>query len=398
VTDPDLVQQHPFFPFLTFTKRQRRFKSKGDLQGPKPSFKRRALAIPSHADGYVFAWYAFQLSQRYEKLIRAMGLHESVLAYRSGIGTNIAMAGAAFDEIETRPASLAVALDLADFFPSIDHAVLKANWAEVIGTIGLPADHFAVFRAMTRWAEVDRNACLARLGIDPKVRPLPRPLCSGEQFREIVRRAPPGGQNLLNVNRKPHGIPQGAQISAVLSNVSMLRFDSEMRAAAVGMGGSYRRYSDDILFIVNPEFSRPEVVAVVEAGLDALGTAMKLNHDKTESAQFARDASGTLRCDNASGIQYLGFTFDGERRVIRSQTMSKYARRLVYAARAATRAAQLAGTPVYRRGIYRRFSHLGKSNFISGYAAKARNVMKDDAIRRQVQRHMRHIAHQLDRK
>jgi hypothetical protein len=64
------------------------------------------------------------------------------------------------------------------------------------------------------------SACL---GINPKARPLPRPLCNGKQFRETIRGKSFDGQQLIKVNPKPYGIPQGAQISAILSNISMLK-------------------------------------------------------------------------------------------------------------------------------------------------------------------------------
>lgn len=359
---------------------------------PKPSSKSRPLAMASHVDGYVFAWYSYQLSKKYEAEIRGAGLHDCILAYRPRNGTNITMAEAAFSDIAQRDACIAVALDLKDFFPSIDHATLRANWARVLGTVGLPPDHFAVFRAMTIFSEVDRKACLERLGIDPTKDRIPRPICNGKQFRDAIRRGPPGAATLVSRHGLPHGIPQGSPISALLSNIYMLEFDARMQIEAAAMGGSYRRYSDDILFIVEPKVTEADIVKVVEDGLALLGSAMKLNAGKTESARFLRDAAGRLECDSPNGIQYLGFTFDGERRLIRSQTMSKYARRLVYAIRGAKKAGLKAGLAAHRRAVYRQFSHLGKSNFISRYVKAAKTAMPGDDIRRQVRPHMRRIA------
>jgi hypothetical protein len=245
---------------------------------------------------------------------------------------------------------------------------------------------------MTGYAEAELDACLERLGIDTKTQLIPRPLCTSKQFRDLIR-----GGKLIVTNSRPHGIPQGAQISAILSNISMIRFDQQMYAASARMGGSYRRYSDDILLIVDAQYSKADVEKAVKDGLHLLGPAMKLNRDKTEVAQFVRNMDGRLLCDKQGGVQYLGFTFDGERRLIRSQTMSKYARRLVYAVRGAKKDAKAAGKPVYRRSIYRRFSHLGKGNFLSRYAKAAQAQMPGDAIRRQVRRHMRRIHAEFDR-
>lgn len=54
----------------------------------------------------------------------------------------------------------------------------------------------------------------------------------------------------MHRNRDHHGIPQGVHLSAVLSNLYMLDFDRRVAAAIEGMGGFYRRYSDDILIAV----------------------------------------------------------------------------------------------------------------------------------------------------
>lgn len=392
VTEPENIRNHEFLPFIAFTKTQRRFTRKHGGPTPKPSSKSRPLAMASHVDGYVFAWYSHQLSKKYEVAVRAAELHDCVLAYRPQNGTNITMAEAAFSDIAQRGACVAVALDLQEFFPSIDHATLKANWARILGTVGLPPDHFAVFRAMTSFAEVDRKACLERLGIDPKKDRIPRPICNGKQFRDVIRRGPAGAVKMVTRNDRPHGIPQGSPISALLSNIYMLDFDARMQVAAAAMEGSYRRYSDDILFIVDPLFTAADVVKVVEDGLALLGCAIRLNAGKTESARFSVGPNGRLGCDSPNGIQYLGFTFDGERRLIRSQTMSKYARRLVYAVRGAQKAANKAGAPAHRRAVYRQFSHLGKSNFISRYVKAAKAAMPGDGIRRQVRRHMMRIS------
>lgn len=386
VASPAAVRQHPFLPLLSFTQKRRRYSTRNDH--PVVKEKLRELAIPSHVDGYIFAWYALQLSRRYEALLQAEGLHHCVLAYRAGIGTNITFARDAFGDIVNRPACLAVALDLKDFFATIAHATLKRNWASVLGTHDLPPDHYAVFRAISAYAEVDQGTCYERLGLDP-CQPIPRPLCSPTRFRAEVRK---GG--LVKVNRRDHGIPQGAQISALLSNIYMLGFDRVMCAAAHRLGGSYRRYSDDLLLVLPEGSDATSAIDMVNAELTQLGGTTKLNAEKTEVARFGRDASGCLRADR--NLQYLGFIFDGRRCLVRSSTLSKYSRRLVYATRRAREAAEEAGTPVYKRDIYKRFTHLGKANFVSRYCRDARWTLGSDAIRRQMRHHMRRVTTLLE--
>lgn len=382
VADPAVVQRHAFFPLLSFEQKKRRYST--SIGGPIVKTKLRELAMPSHADGYIFSWYAFQISHRYENMLRANGLHKCVLAYRSGIGNNVTFARDAFDDVAARPGCLAIAFDLKNFFPTINHATLKRNWAYVLGTDGLPADHFAVFRAITAYAQVDRSACYERLGIKPS-QPVPRPLCSPARFRAEIK-----GAKLVAVNRKDHGIPQGSQISALLSNIYMLDFDRAMCLAVGHLGGSYRRYSDDLLVIVPSDYGPDNILHIVKENLAELGKTTELNVDKTEVAYFQKSINGHLRSDRP--LQYLGFTFDGERRMVRSSTLSKYSRRLVYAVRRARKAAEKADTPVFKRDIYRRFTHLGTANFVSRYCRDAGAILGGDAIRRQMRKHTRRVS------
>lgn len=390
VQKPQNISGHQFWPFLTFEKSQRRFTRKAGQLTAVAQTKVRQLAIPSHRDGYVFAFYALILSHLYEAALRQHDLDGSVLAYRSGLGTNYAMAEAAFQEVANRDSCLAVALDLKDFFPSISHDILKRNWCDLLGVQRLPKDHFAVFRAMTSFASVNRDECLLRLGI-PKGRLPPQPLCSASEFRRLVRGEDRQHLSLVTHNKEPFGIPQGAQISAVLSNISMFDFDLSMKHEIEKQGGIYRRYSDDILIIANAGSSEADIVSLVKTYLSKAGGNLHLNASKTESALFSRNHSGQLSASKLGGIQYLGFTFDGMRRLIRPQTMSKYARKLSDAARRVRRESAQSGKPISKREIYRRYSHLGQSNFITRYLAAAENAMPNSMLRKQVRRHMRRI-------
>jgi len=48
---------------------------------------------------------------------------------------------------------------------------------------------------------------------------------------------------------KTHGIPQGSPISDLLANMYLLNFDCAVRKILDALGGSYLRYSDDILLV-----------------------------------------------------------------------------------------------------------------------------------------------------
>jgi RNA-directed DNA polymerase len=392
VTDPARVCRHGFHPFLRFDIVRRRYRANRD--GVEVSKKSRPIASPAHVDGYIFAYYAKVLGECYERAVARDGIGHCVLAYRSGLGSNVEFAKSAFEEIKRRHECTALALDLETFFESLGHATLKKNWAKLLGVDRLPGDHFTIYRAITRYSQVSLKECRSRLGIEKGQR-TPRPICSPAVFRALIRASGSALSNLVVANSLNYGIPQGSQISALLSNLYMLDFDREMNCLAKSIGGFYGRYSDDILWICHPnEVSYVE--ETVKGCLAKLGGTTKINDAKSERVIFHRGDHGEILCDRP--VQYLGFTFDGTNARIRSQTLSKFWRRVVYAVRNTKRAASRSATMpsvLFRRKIYRQFTHLGHRNLIS-YAKRSEDVMRTGAIRAQIRRHVPRIQKELN--
>ncbi|MFK8773750.1 MULTISPECIES: hypothetical protein [Aeromonas] len=100
---------------------------------------------------------------------------------------------------------------------------------------------------------------------------------------------------------------------------------------------------------------------------------------------------GVQKCDKP--LQYLGFTFDGERKLIRSAALAKFSGRMKSGVRLAKKNHAKANlleeeigilkTPLFKRKIYERYSHLGKKNFIT-YGHMAAKTMKSKAIKKQL--------------
>src|SRR5690606_31674233 len=90
---------------------------------------------------------------------------------------------------------------------------------------------------------------------------------------------------------QPAGIPQGLPISAVLANLYMYDADQRIQQSIRKLGGTYRRYSDDILLIVpNGRGAEAESVVKIELGKIRL----QVNSAKTVRCRFLRK-EGTLR-------------------------------------------------------------------------------------------------------
>jgi hypothetical protein len=130
----------------------------------------------------------------------------------------------------------------------------------LLGVERLPADHFAVFKNITKYRVFDRVDAYRRLdlygvksftkgghpieGYLVPYKEIPTQLCSPHDFRQKILGENGQYGSLVIPNGLAHGIPQGAPISDLLANLYLIDFDVEMNALAVSLGGSYVRYSD----------------------------------------------------------------------------------------------------------------------------------------------------------
>lgn len=387
VSNPRNIESHQFLPFLAFDLEHRRLRSgeNGKVEVREP--KKRPIRMASHRDGYVYAYYASLLSEAYEKKFQGEDWLNSILAYRKGIGSNIKFANDAFNEIAKRKNCAAIAIDISSFFDSLDHSILKSKWCEVLGEEILPKDHYKVYRAITKYSLVYRDVCLRHLEI-PEIDQMPRPLCSIRDFRDKIRA---GG--LIKTHQDTYGIPQGSAISAVLSNVYMSDFDRTVYREIQALGGSYRRYCDDILVIVDISLVI-DAQNIIYKAIKETGSQLVIQSEKTQTSLYGRD--GKLTSDSNS-LQYLGFEFDGERKLIRSQTMSRYWRKAKSKIHSAKRRANKnrANSKVYKRNIYRLYTHLGRKNFFT-YVRRAEKIMQDKHVKGQMKGSWKKIKNMLD--
>jgi hypothetical protein len=123
---------------------------------------------------------------------------------------------------------------------------------------------------------------------------------------------------------------------------------------------------------------------------------------KTEKIEFIPGALAARK--GTKPLQYLGFLFDGEQYLLRSQTLAKFYRRLHRAVSFAKQQhkksikGKIHGRDIlHKRSLSAKITHLGLGNFITGYAAKARSKMKGDSIRRQLAKHPKILQRVLDR-
>lgn len=357
--DPTRVAQHSFFPLLMYAKARKPFRKKVDGKKPPPK-PPRPIRYAARRDAYIFGYYRHLLSERYEAELAALGISHCPIAYRripiapgdKRGKSNIQFANEAISRIRSHEACCALAVDISSYFESIDHEKLKALWCRLLKVDRLPDDHFAVFKNITRYRVVDRTEAYRRLGhfgvkryvgvrpIEGYLTPfkdIPKQLCTPAMFREKIAGQGAGYDSIITTNPDTFGIPQGAPISDLLANLFLIDFDVEMDALARSFGGSYIRYSDDILLILP--------VAVDEAR-NLMSSLPNMIRRHGEKLVIAPSKSSLVRYEKvgdhqsftlvdgkgANGLEYLGFRYDGKDVYLRNSTVANLYRSVAKAA------------------------------------------------------------------
>jgi len=383
------TKPHRFWPLLGFTdltsRYVRKLGSNGNwLRDDSGKFVRevkekpRPIRFAGHEDAAYLQAYAAHLNEFYERALKADNTSASVLAYRKGGGTNIHHAKSLFDEIVERGDCSVFAMDISGFFDCLDHKLLRDEVANLLSTDRLEGHHATVWKNVTRysWVEtVDLDTLLGRK------RNGQGRICSPQNFVDHVQGRKHG---LIRKHDQDFGIPQGTPISGLYANIYLRTFDREMIAWCKSNGGSYRRYSDDIAVVLPLGAKLKHVVGVVEKMLADFNLAMSAA--KTETADFKK---GFLI--SQTPIQYLGFTFDGVKTLIRASSLDAYRlkmRRGIHAKLVAAKMKDVPSPIVFERELRSRYTHAGKRRNFLRYAYKASDIMGSDEIRKQVKSHM----------
>lgn len=346
--DRNAVAKNAFFPFIKYEESYSSFRPIGKRK------KSREIRYASRRDAAIFSRYRFELSKRYEQILLNLNLTESVLAYRripvkdgSRAGKcNIHHAKDAFDIIKKFEKCSVVALDISKFFENLDHHRIKAVWCRLLGTSVLPDDHYAVYQAITNYSVVDRKRAYTVLGFFG-TKPsgaqgylvskgdIPKQLCSPEDFRNKICGKAIGFKNIIEKNKRDHGVPQGAPLSDIIANAYLLDFDVYMMKLASLLGDYYMRYSDDILFIV--PIDAPKAIALmrkVQIHIKLQGKNLHIKEEKCTIDQFVW-VGGDLEYSSIyplgksrNGLNYLGFRFDGKKIYLRDSTVSNFRRKI----------------------------------------------------------------------
>lgn len=429
VIDKNFISKYSFYPLIHRIQIQPRYKKLFDENGnvyrshfnhlkKESTRKVRHIFYANHLDSQIYSYYAKEiLNPLYEKLLASNpDFSDCITAYRfipqfpeSKKGkSNIHFAQEVFNYIKKQDSCSVLCFDIESFFDNLNHKHLKTSWCKLIEEKELPKDHYNIYKSLTNFKYVEEISLKRELNLDwVNNGKILNQICNEKgiisyctDIQDFKKRVVGGS----NINKKPlikphpfntstsvheksirKGIPQGSAISAFLANLYLLEFDKEIYSIMKSVNGLYRRYSDDIICIcdVNDEIL---IKTSVEKAISKY--SLKLN-EKVDLVRFTKQKSETLK--------YLGFEFDGENIYLKSASLSKYYRkckRLIqhkaYCGYKLQRKKASIHTHIYRKKIYRRYTHLGTQNYLS-YAYRASNILKSSSVRKQLKRHWKVI-------
>jgi RNA-directed DNA polymerase len=376
---PQVILANSFWPLLAFSKIERRVK-RDKLGAICFNDKKREIKFGSHKDSAILEHYSLKLSDRYESYLRERPISKVVLAYRRAIGNNVHHARSLFEEIRDRGSTNAIAIDITGFFDNIRHEVLLSSLRAVLDVEKLSPADFKIYTRMTRFDWVDSEKVEERLA--GKRRPTGR-LCDAYQFRKYIR---PHGDSAVETNLKYFGIPQGTPLSGLFANISLIEFDNRLHEHFSAIGGSVRRYSDDIAILVPSEVNPNTVISFVRQKLVEIG--LSISEHKTEISKFVQHEDGLISADKP--FQYLGFTFDGNKTLIRQSSLNRYYSKMKSGIHAKVVAANKNGVPssdIYMRELFRKYTHFGKHRNFPRYVYRSSLILDAPEIRKQISNH-----------
>lgn len=465
IKNPKNIKSHSFLPFIHKTIITRRFRKEYDIdrnllhEGKRIVLepKKREIFYSNHLDANIFSYYGHLLNKQYTKVLKNKGLNEVVTAYRQipfyeegkkvRNKCNIDFAKEVFNFIRNSNANLvAITFDISNFFDKLNHALLKEMWCCIFDWETLPADHYNVFKNITKFSYVEelrlfelfKNQIIVKTksGITKKKKvdkfrylfnTNAIAYCEKSDIHEIRSRGLIKTNKRVNGELRKFGICQGSPISSVLANVYMLSFDELINNEIQKENGLYRRYSDDIVIVCTPT-KKEYFINLLKTEIERM-VYLEIQDKKTQIFHFNKTEDDTFTCtqeingkinDNSYKytFDYLGFSFDGNSIALKTSSLAKYYRKLKLNIRRCTYYSLViqneTNGKIFKRRIYKRFSYIGANrirkykrkqgttdewiktdkynwgNFIT-YAKFAYKTMQDLRIKSQIRNHWKNI-------
>ena len=335
IKNKNYIIHHGFYPFLSYTSKFKKFikiKDENQQSAFQRKIKSRPIKYASHIDRCIYQWYSYKINNAYNDYCNQNNLNENVIAYRTCLRgrTNIEFAKEAFDFIKKSQSCYILVSDFTDFFDTIDHKKLKSKLCEILNTSKLEQDFYKVFRSMTRYTYIEKDAVLKYLNTKGVTKEMIKN--NNSLFEQVSWNiAKKDLKEEIKVNKEIFGIPQGSPLSGIFANVYMIDFDKSINEYAKSKNGLYLRYSDDLIIIipVTQSNSIKDIWQKVSKIKDKYET-LKMNLDKTSGYIYDNKKIKSLHQEvkgmknGGTTINYLGFSFDGKNVKFRDKTLTKF--------------------------------------------------------------------------
>lgn len=356
IRDPKWVERHAFYPFIYYQQEKKKFDGK-ELIIKSP----RDIRYSAHIDRYIYEYYNNILSKKYNNYAKQMGFNQASIAYRTNLNkSNIHFSRDVFKYLNRQENAFIIVSDFSSFFDKLDHKYLKERLKELLNIDTLSKDFYRVFKSITNYSYIEYSDILQELGLTHKMLTKSRKerLFDIQEFRKFKKEK-------IHTNEEDYGMVQGSAISAVMSNIYMIKFDKLVNDLITSNNGIYRRYSDDIIIIIPSLSQGMEIYSKVMQIKDSI-PRLELSPDKTKCFIKNRDNISSIDLKtkkvikDKTTIDYLGFSYDGKCVKIREKTVSKYYRKMYSRIKTINKWTVKTGNNIGRKKLYKQYSYLGK--------------------------------------
>lgn len=331
VTNRAKISKHSFLPFIKYTAITEKMidKPNPDVNNRPIKIKERPLMYAGHLDSFIYKYYSDILNKIYNQYVEDLGISMCAIAYRSyqdkeNKKSNIHSAAEVINFIKEQKETVILIGDFTRYFEKIDHRILKENLYEVMDVVSLPNDWFNIYKSVTKYGYY-------------KIEDFEKPNKEVQHFFELKRHTYFKSLkhfrkykkiNSCSYNHLSEGIPQGASISAVLSNVYAINFDKIMHEISLKYNSLYRRYSDDFILVIPDADVTFEINRLMkEINDQAEKNKIIINEDKSSILYYKDGVIIDFMNNRPSKLDYLGFLFDGMEVKMRIKSPNKFYRK-----------------------------------------------------------------------
>lgn len=404
ITNPNWISHHAFYPFIHFEQKFYKYNKRERV------LKIRDIYYASHIDSYIYKYYGDMLNDKYNEVADKIQINEVATAYRNNLSgkSNIHFAKEVIDFISKQEKAFIYVADFTKYFDTLEHKYLKTQLQVILDKSKLPDDYFSIFKSITKFSWVDKGTIESVLKKKYKSKDKIKKLTKFRYFDpKEFRRFRESDKNNIQSNKGNFGIPQGAGLSAVCSNIYLIDFDKKIYEYVKSQNGIYRRYCDDLIIVIpfNEEVKNFDSNIHMKFINQIKNQIPNLDIQEEKTGKFIYVYRHILNERlKPSHLDYLGFTFDGYNVKIREKSLFKFYNRAYKKVRICNRKSAKYGRKKNRKKLYELYSHLGKhgnkyGNFLS-YASRSQKIFDEDSttnnlMEYQVKNHWKYIHKRL---